>query len=130
MIRRRRRKTHIPPAPAEPKILNPSAIPDRLFVTPAELADGLKISRQTLWTWTKRWLAGDKSYQIHPVVFSYQADGLTPATVRYRVDELGIYPGTFLSRYRKARRAEAKEYRQQARARAKAMKATAGGVER
>src|SRR6516165_2655766 len=120
---RRRRKTPIPPAPAEPKILDASAIPDRLFVTPAELASALKISRQTLWTWTKRWLAGDKSYKIHPVVFSYQADGVTPATIRYRVDELGVYPNTFPSRYRKARRQETKEYRNQARAQAKAMAA-------
>jgi hypothetical protein len=96
-------------------------------VTPAELAAGLKICRQTLWTWTKRWLAGDKSYKIRPVVFSYQADGVTPTTIRCRVDELGVYPGTFLQRYKKARRPETKEYRQHARAQAKAMKATVGG---
>jgi hypothetical protein len=95
-------------------------------VTPAGLADGLNISRQTLWTWTKRWLAGDKSYKIHPVVFSYQSDGVTPATIRYRVDELGVYPGTFLPRYRTARRQETKEYRNQDSACATAMKVIAG----
>src|SRR5579863_903949 len=100
------RRKSVPSMPEDPVIVNPAAIPDSLYVTPEELCEALQISRLTLWTWTKNILAGDsKSYRIRPVVFSYRKDG-SPATVRYQIDSLGLYPGTFLSRFRKQIRAQ------------------------
>lgn len=107
MLRTRKRKrSSIPPAPVVPVVPNPSIVPDKLLLTPAEMCHALSITPLTLQHWTKAWLDGEKDfYNIHPVVFSRRKDG-SPSTVRYRVDELGVFPGTFLQRYRKQIKAQ------------------------
>ena len=67
--------------------------PDVYFLSSAQTATALGVSRATLARWRKVWKRDGVGPGIEPI-------HLASRVVRYRVDDLRCFPGTFLDRMR------------------------------